>query len=172
LSELHKRAEERYKAQIPPGYSDLKAKAAPEAYGDYIGWHQLMEIARSEQKGIIFVIDDFKEDWWQIERERTVGPRPELLEEFAHETTQRIYMYTSENFLRAAKEYLALDIRDDVIEEVTLRLESQRKTQRSMEAKSEKPLANFEDKRSSPLKPTEAPPKSTGELPKAELEGE
>ena len=92
LSELHKRAAERYNTQVPPGYSDLKTKGAPDAYGDYVGWCQLMEIAKSKQKDMIFVIDDFKEDWWQIERERTVGPRPELLDEFARVTAQRIYM--------------------------------------------------------------------------------
>jgi hypothetical protein len=170
LANQHKRAEERYKAQVPPGYSDLKTKPVPDAYGDCIGWHQLMEIAKTKQKDIIFVIDDFKEDWWQIERERTVGPRPELLAEFIQVTAQSIYMYTSESFLRAANNFLAVQIREDVIEEVSLRLESQRRTQRSVDIKPERAITKDEDKSSSHFKPIE--PLKPEYLPKSEAKGE
>jgi PIN like domain len=130
-SRLEDVAKERYSKRIPPGFADLKEKEVPDAYGDYVGWHQLMQIAKKEKKGVVFVIDDFKEDWWYLERQRTVGPRPELLEEFATETQQQLYMYTSENFLRAAKEFTDADIRDDLIEEVRDRLASQRETQQA-----------------------------------------
>jgi hypothetical protein len=132
VAKLHEVAKARYDKKIPPGFADLKEKDVPDAYGDYIGWSQLMQIAAKEQRGIIFVTDDFKNDWWHIEGDRTVGPRPELLEEFARTTQQQICLYTSELFLRAAKEFMAADIREDVIEEVTQRLASQRDTQRSM----------------------------------------
>jgi hypothetical protein len=163
LLKLCSEAEERYRKLIPPGYSDIKEKAGADAYGDYIGWYQLMEIAKLEHKGIIFVIDDFKEDWWQIERERTVGPRPELLSEFNCVTEQKLYMYTSENFLRAAQRFMAADIGAGVIEEVTQRLESQRQTQRATETKAssaaadpdtEKALSASEDQLTNQLKPT------------------
>jgi hypothetical protein len=138
-------AKERYGKNIPPGFLDLKDKDVPDAYGDFLGWHQLMEIAKKEQKGVIFVTDDFKADWWHVERDRTVGPRPELLEEFAVETKQQIWMYTSENFLRAAKEFTHADIRDDLIEEVRERLASQRETQRAAGMKFEVPLVENEN---------------------------
>lgn len=124
LTQLEAEAQRRYTQSIPPGFEDLKEKATPEAYGDYIGWYQLLEIAKSQSKGVILVIDDLKKDWWQIERERMVGPRPELQEEFSLVTQQRFYMYTSEGFLRAAKKFMAADIPDETIEEVKARLRS------------------------------------------------
>lgn len=81
LQKLHADADARYAIKTPPGYMDLKDKGVPDAYGDYIGWCQLMDIARKEKKDFILVIDDFKEDWWQKDDDRTLGPRPELLED-------------------------------------------------------------------------------------------
>jgi hypothetical protein len=81
LPKLHAEAKDRFAVEMPPGYKDLKVKAVPDAYGDYIAWNQLMALASKENRGVILVIDDVKEDWWQIQGERTIGPRPELLEE-------------------------------------------------------------------------------------------
>jgi hypothetical protein len=121
LCELEAIAQTRYGKLIPPGFADLKEKGSPAASGDFIAWHQLMEIAKEEEKGVILVTDDMKEDWWLLEGSRTVGPLPHLIEEFTRITNQRFYMYNSETFLRAAREFAAADIRDDVIEEVTER---------------------------------------------------
>jgi hypothetical protein len=132
---LHTAAQDRYDRRVPPGYSDVKAKGMPEACGDFIAWSQLMEISHRENKGMILVLDDLKEDWWHIERERTIGPRPELLEEFTRVTQQHIYLYNSENFLRAAKEFKVAEINEEVIEEVTQRLASQRETLRGSSLK-------------------------------------
>jgi hypothetical protein len=139
LMQMEADAQERYEKRIPPGFADIKSKDMPGACGDYIAWRQLMEISRTEGKDIILAIDDLKEDWWFIERGRTVGPRPELLEEFNRVTERRVYIYNSENFLRAAKRFIAADIRDDVIEEVTQRLASRRETQRVSQ---DKPVAS------------------------------
>jgi hypothetical protein len=128
LTEFHKEAAARYASFSPPGYADLKDKAIPDAYGDYIGWSQLIEIAKQEQKGCVLVIDDLKEDWWLIENDRTIGPRPELIDEFHRLTKQNLWIYTSENFLRAAKVFTNAQIRDEAIEEVTQRLASQRES--------------------------------------------
>jgi hypothetical protein len=145
LVDLHKDAQDRYGKLIPPGYADLKEKGVPDAYGDYIGWRQLMAIAAEQQKGIILVTDDAKDDWWRIEKERTIGPRPEILAEFARIAQQPFYMYTSENFLRAAKTYLSADIGDKAIEEVSQRLASQKLSQRPSEYK------NAAEKAGSPI---------------------
>jgi hypothetical protein len=139
---LHATAKQRFEGKIPPGYLDLKDKDIPDAYGDCIGWLQLLEIARTEKKNVILVVDDFKEDWWQIERDRQVGPRPELLQEFCRTTGQRICIYTSENFLRAAKQFVAAEISDAVIKEVAERLADLR---RSLRVADPKPTASGED---------------------------
>ncbi len=123
---LHDDAKRRYDNLTPPGYADLKKKDGPDAFGDCIGWKQLISIAQAEKKGFILVIDDLKDDWWRIEHERTVGPRPELIEEFARESGQILFMYTSENFLRAANKFMAAKVDNDAIEEVAERIASQR----------------------------------------------
>jgi hypothetical protein len=125
LSQFHSDATARFAAKKPPGYKDLGPKTVPDAYGDYIAWRQLMSIAASEKRDFILVTDDVKEDWWQIESERRIGPRPELLEEFGSETSQRIWLYTSEGFLRAAQEYDSSAIKDEVIREVEAHLVAQ-----------------------------------------------
>lgn len=125
-NDLYKTADARYSMKTPPGYMDAKDKDIPDRYGDYIGWRQLMDIAKAEGKDFILVIDDFKEDWWQKEGERTIGPRPELLEEFFSETKQSVWMYTSESFLIAAKEYDSSGVEDEVIKEVGARLDAQK----------------------------------------------
>lgn len=130
LTRLHTEADERFKNNQPPGFADLKQKGVPDAYGDYVGWSQLMSIAKTANKGVILVIDDFKSDWWRIENERTIGPHPDLVEEFFLFSGQKFFMYTSENFLRAAKKMLAEEINDEVIDEVQQRIASQRITQK------------------------------------------
>jgi hypothetical protein len=130
LAHLQTEAQERFKNKVPPGYADA-GKPNGGGAGDYVAWHQLMAIAKTEKKGIILVIDDFKEDWWQMEKERTIGPRPELLIEFSRITQQWVYLYTSESFLRAAKEFGA-DIKDTVIKEVGERLQRQREEVRAV----------------------------------------
>jgi hypothetical protein len=124
LSQFHSDAAARFAVSTPPGYKDSE-KGIPDAYGDYIGWRQLMSIAASEKKDFILVTDDVKEDWWQVEQERRIGPRPELLEEFYRETSQRIWLYTSESFLIAAKNYDSSAVDDRVIREVGARLVAQ-----------------------------------------------
>jgi hypothetical protein len=76
LEQLHEQAKERYEKERPPGYSDLKVKGLPDAYGDYVGWRQLMDMAAHEKKDFILVTDDSKEDWWQRVSGKTIGPRP------------------------------------------------------------------------------------------------
>ena len=125
LDQFHKQAAERYEKQIPPGYSDLKKKDPPYAYCDYVAWRQLMDIAAREKKDFILVTDDSKEDWWLTLNGRTVGPRPELLEEFRRETGQRVWVLSSESFLRATREAGSADIAESIIKEVSANLVAQ-----------------------------------------------
>jgi len=59
LDKLKKEADDRFKRRIPPGYKDEKKKGSSNsddnnAYGDYIIWSQLIEIANKTKKGVIF----------------------------------------------------------------------------------------------------------------------
>ncbi len=125
LEQLHKEAADRYERKIPPGYSDLAEKEIPRAYGDYIAWRQLMDLAAQEKKDFILVTDDSKGDWYLKLKGKTIGPRPELLEEFHRETGQRIWLFDSEAFLIATKKAGSAQIADSVIEEVGAHLVAQ-----------------------------------------------
>lgn len=118
LNQLHDQAADRYTKKTPPGYSDLKKKSVPGVYGDYILWRQLMDIAKEEKRDFIFVTDDSKDDWWLIHKGKTIGPRPEILEEFHRETDQRIWLFNSQGFLIATKKVGSTQVSESVINEV------------------------------------------------------
>jgi len=102
--EIRRTGEERYKKRTPPGYKDAKKEQSADdkddlrKYGDLIVWLQLMDHCKKENKDLVFVTDDKKEDWWQIIQGKTIGPRPELLKEFRSVTGQKIHLYTPDKF--------------------------------------------------------------------------
>lgn len=125
--------EVRYASKIPPGYKDAsKDKDPNEArmyhdglvyerkYGDLILWRQILEFSKmSNLKDVIFVTSDQKEDWWWIERGKTMGPRPELAREICKlANVECFWMYTSSRFLESAKEYLQADVTDASVSEL------------------------------------------------------
>jgi len=110
LATIFSEGRERYKSKTPPGYKDEKDKPGNDAFGDLVIWKELIEKSKADKKSVIFVTDDAKEDWWLIHDERTLGPRPELLKEFAQATGQRCYLYSSESFLRYADQHLTTNI--------------------------------------------------------------
>jgi hypothetical protein len=171
LDKLYEKGRRRYGAKIPPGFADHKDKGEPDCFGDLIGWIQLMEIAKEEKKPAILITDDSKEDWWQIQGDRTLGPRPELLAEFEAECSQTFYMYSSDQFMRFANTFLNERVRSDAIQEVQQRLQ-----ERMRSASENKPVAGpvistpsdakpfvpLEASGAKNLKPT-APPKGSKE---------
>ncbi len=129
LSEIYKEGEERYKIKYPPGFKDKdKAKEPPylcngmsfkKEYGDLILWKQILKEVQSQNlKHIIFVTDDDKEDWWRIEQGKTISVRPELVEEICQAGASSFYMYTSERFLKFAKDYIEVTIKEESIRQV------------------------------------------------------
>lgn len=118
-------AERRYQEAIPPGYKD--AKKHPDAskrsdkkskFGDYLLWRQTLDWAKANQKEVIFVTDDQKEDWWLIASGKIVSARPELISEFHEETGGSILFYSPDRFLQLAQEKLDLKVSSDTLEEV------------------------------------------------------
>lgn len=110
LIEHRAAAAARYKLETPPGYMDQKSKEkpAPECYGDYIIWRQLLDHAK-EKKDVpfVFVTDDDKVDWWRVFNGQTLGPRPELIQEFRHETGGGLFwMYRGDRFIDFAQKHL------------------------------------------------------------------
>lgn len=121
LDEICKDGEDRYARKVPPGYKDEGKGSASEAYrkfGDLIVWRQIMDRASEVEKPVIFVSDDKKEDWWQIFRGKTLGPRPELIAEFKATTELQFYMYPADRFLEYAGRIVKRDVTPESVNEV------------------------------------------------------
>lgn len=113
LEKIILEGERRYAEKIPPGYSDAKKAGAEEylsarcrPYGDLIVWKQIIQKSSQSKSPVIFVTDDGKEDWWLRFKGQTIGPRPELIEEFMSSTGLEFHMYHPERFLSLAGDYL------------------------------------------------------------------
>jgi len=104
LAMIYAEGETRFANKIPPGYEDSMIQA-PDKFGDLVIWKEIISISRKANKGVIFVTDDAKEDWWLITGEERIGPRPELLQEFRAETGNNIYVYSSDQFAKYAKDH-------------------------------------------------------------------
>jgi hypothetical protein len=109
LKEIYADGAQRYAQGIPPGFKDDK-KGEPEKYGDLLIWFQLIDQAKAQQKPIIFVTGDSKEDWLLMHRGDTLGPRPELRQEMMTAAGAHFYMYTTPRFLEFAKQFLGLKL--------------------------------------------------------------
>lgn len=121
LEEIYKEGKQRFEDQIPPGFRDGNKDKSSNLYrkfGDLIIWNELISKSKSENKSIIFVTDDKKDDWWLEYSGKTIGPLPSLLHEFNEKTSQSFYMYTAEQFMKAATEFSNEKIEEEVITEL------------------------------------------------------
>lgn len=122
LKKIYAEGENRYSNKIPPGYQDAsnkKNKGDRHVYGDLIIWMELMNFTKSKKRPLVFITDDRKEDWWTIDKGKTIRPREELIKEFFDNTGIRILIYNSDSFLNYAKERGLLPrIKNETIEEI------------------------------------------------------
>ena len=126
LEEIHKDLETRYQQSIPPGFRDAKKENSKQndeditadKFGDGVLWFQIIDHAKVQQKPIIFITDDVKDDWWRRDRGKTRGPRPELIEEIYKNAGVSFYMYTPDTFIKRAQEFLNVQVQPTTIEEV------------------------------------------------------
>ena len=122
LQKIYEEGESRFKNKTPPGYKDSSKKDNTELnsrkYGDFIIWKQIIQQSKDLKKGIIFVTDDKKEDWWVRYKGKTISPRPELIKEFQSATEQSFHMYPSDRFLEFARDFLNEEVDEKAIEEI------------------------------------------------------
>jgi hypothetical protein len=116
MESLSKVAEQRFKRQIPPGYKD-SPKGGLEQYGDVTLWFQVIDMAKSSQKPVVLISEERKEDWWLLHRGKTIGPRPELIQEMKVKTGVAFYMYSTEQFFKYSGKLLRLKDQKDAIKE-------------------------------------------------------
>lgn len=113
----------RFSEKVPPGYMDSKGKKGNDVYGDLIVWKEIIKRSRVEDRDVIIITGDVKEDWFTKNMGRTIGPRPELIHEFKFETNRLLYIYPTNQFLEFANQYLKTNINKDVLDEVEKILE-------------------------------------------------
>jgi len=118
VNEIYKIGEKRYKNEIPPGYKDNSKDNDLRKYGDLILWFQLIDKAIESKKPIILITDDSKEDWLYKFKRRTIGPRPELIEEVRSKAGVMFYLYQADPFMENAKNYLQKQVKQEAINEV------------------------------------------------------
>lgn len=109
----------RYREEIPPGFKD--EPKLDGGVGDYLVWQELVSTAKRQGRGLVFVTDDTKADWWLSQKqgmtEMVSVPHPALIDEMYHEAQQRYYQYTSTTFLSHAKEKLGATVSDEAVED-------------------------------------------------------
>lgn len=125
LGALVLEGERRYAQKIPPGFEDRDkhkgsslVKEVNKRYGDLIFWKQVLDKAKDSSSSVILVTGERKEDWWSVCGGKTIGPLPELMEEFFSVTGKEFYIYTTHNFLNFANNYLHQDTPPAAVDEV------------------------------------------------------
>ena len=103
--EIIKEGKIRYEHLIPPGYKDID-KSGTSVYGDLFLWKEILEYANGNDENVVFITNDEKEDWWDIEKDILIGPRHELVEEFKHYNSKNEVIFLNlKNFFTLASHY-------------------------------------------------------------------
>ncbi len=133
--EIYGEGKERYEDRIPPGYKDKdRNKANP--FGDLVGWYEIIEFAKSQDRPIVMISDDSSsDDWFFKSSGEAQGPRRELVDEMREKSKVDFYLYQTWELLKLANKYLP-DLREAVREETieeAKRLTESRRRQRLRE---------------------------------------
>lgn len=124
----------RFRLKYPPGYMDEKDKdkndpTKTEKFGDLVLWKEMLKKARDNQRALLFITSDVKEDWWQLDNQgKIMSMHPSLAEEFVSETglsqehflmlptgmffnlmVQRIHLYTAAEKLQVLQSMYSLN---------------------------------------------------------------
>lgn len=117
LINIYVEGDTRYRLRIPPGFKDANkgnydnpSYDERRKYGDLIIWKEILLKAKDEKKIIIFITDDEKQDWWDMELQPSSGvlqsksrkvPNKGLIEEFNEEVSgdSEFHMFTFAEFI-------------------------------------------------------------------------
>jgi PIN like domain len=122
MHDIYLRAEQRLQLSIPPGFKDASLKKDFHRYGDVVLWLQILDYAKAQKKNIIFVTSDAKTDWWLVRDGKTVGPRPELLQEMHATAGVTFHMYSPDRFVEYAEKHLKSKVKPAVLKKTTQEL--------------------------------------------------
>lgn len=108
IVDIIKEGKFRFSELIPPGYKDADTKDGISKYADLIIWKQILDFGKENSCPIIFVSNDVKEDWNEIDistndkkniKTNRNKPRYELLMEFFENTSENIKKITLTDFI-------------------------------------------------------------------------
>ncbi|MFE4697715.1 PIN-like domain-containing protein [Streptomyces sp. NPDC056738] len=117
-------AKRRGEGKIPPGYKDYESRGE-EGFGDFLIWREILTFAKQDDRGILFVSNDAKDDWFRRQAGFVVGPRPELVKEMREEANSAYHHLTLADFLRKASTALGVFVSPNTISQAK-ELESER----------------------------------------------
>lgn len=118
LRKIYREGADRYSKRIPPGYADEKDKPGDEKYGDLVVWKELLAKAKETGTALIFITNDNKEDWWEMFEGKTIGPQPALINEMRDVASVPCYMYSADQFMEYARNFLNQTVDQAAIDEV------------------------------------------------------
>lgn len=123
-----KEGELRFRYNIAPGYLDSKDKEGKEKFGDLIIWKEILKLPKiTDAEAVIFITDDNKGDWGEIQRNGVFTIDSFLEKEFDENNPNcSIDFINSENFLRLfyddisySRSFIELNLeRDNFIERI------------------------------------------------------
>lgn len=116
LMSIYTEGDLRYRYQIPPGYMDdprnnkQSTKEGTQVFGDLILWKELLSFCIDKKNSIIFVTSDIKEDWFELKKDKPMGPRNELYSEFLDVTGyNNLCILTGELFIEYMSDILGIE---------------------------------------------------------------
>lgn len=118
LAEATNEGKRRLESKVPPGFLDSKKDGA-RPYGDYFMWRQILDYAAKEQKPVIFVTSEGKEDWWEKASGKTTGLQFELLKEAYEKTGQRLLAYRTDRFFMLSAKQSGEESNESAVEEIS-----------------------------------------------------
>ncbi|MBQ0075754.1 MAG: DUF4935 domain-containing protein [Bacteroidales bacterium] len=119
IEEIKREGEIRYNNHIPPGWKD--ADKGANRYGDLIIWKEILRLASSNKKSILYISNDQKEDWMIKEKGLTICPQYDLLEEFYKEVNDSnlwFHIYTLDRFLDFVNEKGSAKISEETVNQI------------------------------------------------------
>lgn len=94
----------RYEQCIPPGYGDKDKEK--NKYGDLIIWKELLRKANQENRPVLFITRDKKEDWFKLADKEIVEVREELRKE-AEANHAEVYVIYLNDFINMSLQFVS-----------------------------------------------------------------
>ncbi|PIH61094.1 PIN-like domain-containing protein [Paenibacillus sp. LK1] len=94
----------RYEKCIPPGYKDAKKNG--NKYGDLIVWKELLNKSNQENRPVLFVTAEKKEDWFRLRDNVILEVREELRKE-AEACKAEVFVIHFKDFIKMSKLFIS-----------------------------------------------------------------